>query len=65
LSSLSNRTEVMVQTEEQLVVTKAQSYSLFNFLFFGSVLGVAYFVYRQYVKKQDPGRRKKNDHLYV
>ncbi len=66
VTGLANRTEVMVQTEEQIVVTKSRSYSLFNIVFFGSVLVVGYFVYKGYVKKQDPrSRHKKNDHLYV
>jgi thiol-disulfide isomerase/thioredoxin len=66
VSGLSNRTAIMMQNEEQVVVTRSRSYNMFNVVFFGSVLVAGYFVYKNYVKKQDPtSRRKKNDHLYV
>lgn len=44
VSGLANRTEIMMQTEEQVVVTRSHSYNLFNVLFFGSVLAVGYVV---------------------
>lgn len=66
LDQLANHTQVLVQTQQAVVATQSRAYSLFNFVFFGAVLGGGYFIYQRYIKTRDPRHQKKhNPHLYV